>query len=308
MQEWEDILPGYSTFFPETFRKVLPFLLASLAYHREFLELNLPENHTLRLQRVWTSKILVALAPKVLTGIGNNSVSGLTATGVPIHIILANRIVTLEDKIDDLLPRMEGKLSNLPNEVKAVLLNNFAINGAYPLTEDKLTEVLIAFENRLKTAVQAEISTHSNNSNCTIGDNEFDSYTWGGHIHPVPANFRLPVNNVKTMWDLWLSGDKSKKIAPYRFITGKDLVRSDHGSLSKLRFLMNELVGRDPTLIKNLADLKPSDRDKEFEVKYLSICSKLYPTKSKEELDAMRIGERSYITIYELLKEYNRGI
>jgi hypothetical protein len=35
--EWEDILPGYSTFYPLNFREVIPFLLASLVYHVPYL-------------------------------------------------------------------------------------------------------------------------------------------------------------------------------------------------------------------------------------------------------------------------------
>jgi hypothetical protein len=37
--EWEDILPGYSTFYPLNFREVIPFLLASFIHHQPYLAL-----------------------------------------------------------------------------------------------------------------------------------------------------------------------------------------------------------------------------------------------------------------------------
>ncbi|KAG9400139.1 hypothetical protein AC1031_022012 [Aphanomyces cochlioides] len=43
--QWDSILPGYSTKFPPTFRCVIPFLLASLAFHRYWLKATLHSNH-----------------------------------------------------------------------------------------------------------------------------------------------------------------------------------------------------------------------------------------------------------------------
>ncbi len=56
--EWEDVLPGFSNFYPKSFREVVPFLLASLIYHRQYLaELQVSNpRHPLFLQRVWTTK------------------------------------------------------------------------------------------------------------------------------------------------------------------------------------------------------------------------------------------------------------
>ncbi|KAH9151940.1 hypothetical protein AeRB84_005565 [Aphanomyces euteiches] len=46
-QIFEEILPGFATFYPSSFRCIVPFLLASLTYHREWLESNLPKKHIL---------------------------------------------------------------------------------------------------------------------------------------------------------------------------------------------------------------------------------------------------------------------
>lgn len=41
LNQWNQILPGYSSYYLESFRPVIPFLLASLVYHKRFLEENL---------------------------------------------------------------------------------------------------------------------------------------------------------------------------------------------------------------------------------------------------------------------------
>jgi hypothetical protein len=40
IEEWENIMPGYSTYFPDKFRPIFPFLLASLLHHKQWLLAN----------------------------------------------------------------------------------------------------------------------------------------------------------------------------------------------------------------------------------------------------------------------------
>lgn len=101
MEEWEDILPGYLTFYPSCFRQVIPYLLASLIYHMDYLVVTLPKDHPLFIQRVWTSGIMKRLKDKVLSGCGRNEQSKMFATGIPPHIILANQIIILENRLDN---------------------------------------------------------------------------------------------------------------------------------------------------------------------------------------------------------------
>jgi hypothetical protein len=90
--EWEDILPGYSTWYPQKFRQVLPFLFASLIYHRAWIEATFPREHPIFSMRVWTSGLMGRKAGSVLSGCMQNGDSGLVATGVPPHLVLANKI------------------------------------------------------------------------------------------------------------------------------------------------------------------------------------------------------------------------
>ncbi|KAH9159544.1 hypothetical protein LEN26_002289, partial [Aphanomyces euteiches] len=63
--EWNYYLPGYGKYFKSSFCVALLFLLASLAYHCEWLQATLPVNHPLRASRVWTLGLLSRLQPLV---------------------------------------------------------------------------------------------------------------------------------------------------------------------------------------------------------------------------------------------------
>ena len=75
VNEWDNILPGYSTFYPPQFRPVISFLLAYVAHHRNWLTATLPGSHPLFNTRMWTSGIMNRLESCVLTGSGENCTS-----------------------------------------------------------------------------------------------------------------------------------------------------------------------------------------------------------------------------------------
>ena len=81
--EWEEVLPGYTTSYPDNFKRVLPYLLASLVHHRAYLRTKLPAGHPLFHCKLWTTNKIEQLAPRVHAGHNKNPVTGLTATGIP---------------------------------------------------------------------------------------------------------------------------------------------------------------------------------------------------------------------------------
>ncbi|ETV82806.1 hypothetical protein H257_04587 [Aphanomyces astaci] len=80
---WEQILPGYSTFYSPSFRSAIPFLLASLVHHHDWLNRTLHPSHPLFLSPAWVSGILTALLPNVYVGNLHNPATNMVATGIP---------------------------------------------------------------------------------------------------------------------------------------------------------------------------------------------------------------------------------
>jgi hypothetical protein len=79
--EWQEILPEFGQ-YPESFRQVVPYLLASIVFHHKWLKDNLHENHPLFVSRVWTTPKFTSLTSLVHSGRVKNATTGLSATGL----------------------------------------------------------------------------------------------------------------------------------------------------------------------------------------------------------------------------------
>lgn len=207
--EWEELLPGYSTFYPSNFREVIPYLLASLVYHKQYLlELQAKNpRHSLFTHRVWTSGTLDLLKDMVVAGCNINTTTKMTATGIPPHLILANRMVGMQKDMELLREEIIIELDGLPNALKACMLENFQINGVIPITRQDMQEMMkssiedlkISFDNALKAlqqpngglnAVSREIVA---NSSAIVERRQYTTWLWNGRFHPVPQNFEFPM-------------------------------------------------------------------------------------------------------------------
>ncbi len=98
--DWDLILPGYTSYYPASFRRVVPYLLASLSYHTEWLKCALHHTHPIFLSPVWTTGILISLKESVTSGYMLNSTSGLKATGIPPWVVITTRLNLLENVVD----------------------------------------------------------------------------------------------------------------------------------------------------------------------------------------------------------------
>ena len=172
--EWEDILPGYSTWYPQKFRQVLPFLFASLVYHCAWIEATFPREHPIFSMRVWTSGLMGRKAGSVLSGCMQNGDSGLVATGVPPHLVLANKVEQVRKACTVSLNvlftyysvlfllflsfsiKMRGdmatfketfllKMDNQPQDMCDAILGQLQVNGAVPITAQQITGMFETF-------------------------------------------------------------------------------------------------------------------------------------------------------------------
>ena len=171
VEEWEFILPGYSSFYPVSFRKVCPFLLASLVYHMDWLKDNLPTNHPLFISRVWTSGLLDRLKPLLQSGNISNPITKLCATGVPEYVQLSSDIELLKNRITSFKESMTIKIDNVPEKLKDIMLDNFQVNGAIPITASQVQDMI----SDLRNTLQSTISNAMNNQRNTENNNESNS-------------------------------------------------------------------------------------------------------------------------------------
>jgi hypothetical protein len=81
---WENIIDNYKD-FPSGTQQIIPYLLASIVYHQDFLETNLRKDHPLKYSKLYASShnILARFKGKVLTGYGTCRLTNMQATGIP---------------------------------------------------------------------------------------------------------------------------------------------------------------------------------------------------------------------------------
>jgi hypothetical protein len=322
LTEWEQILPGYSSFYPKSFRPVIPFLLASLVFHQSYLAEKLPRNHALFTQRVWTSGILTRLKDKVLTGCGKNEVSKLCATGIPPFVMIAKEVADLRRELTLMNHTMTANINNLPEQLKRVMLENFRVDDVLPLTLQDIQRLLSSLKLEIISALASQITSNSilNTPSTTtsrplppgayLDNNGYLQFTWGNRLHPVPEDFVFPRVGVtaRTLWDLWYDGDKNERYLPYRKFRGFDINKKYGPSFCKARKVMDRLLlCSDPVTIEaDVAKMEINNRDKLFEKLYYNLFHKLYPNESNEALDRRRIGDLTYLTVFDMTVKYDR--
>lgn len=221
-EQWNEYLPGYVDYYPESFRRVVPYLVAQLCYHHVFLQENLSQDHPLRNTRIWRSGALVQLLPRLRGGLLPEP-THMKPTGIPPHVVIAAEVSELKAEVSVLkallLERLEEITAGLPTTLRNMLLEHFHINGAIPFT---LADAQ-AMNNNMLAMVQQSITTALQNFNLTnnnhlllppqnpappataggvvVGNNgggdgnergQYPVYQWGNRFRLVPEGFEFP--------------------------------------------------------------------------------------------------------------------
>jgi hypothetical protein len=198
LAEWEAILPGYSSFYSDECRQAIPFLLASLVYHRAYLDSTLPITHPLRVSRVWTSNTLNRLSLKVHAGRNKNVITLLQATGIPHITVIVEELYKLTHEVDNIKEVLLQTIQELPSVLKEMIFANLTINGAIPVTRDQIEAMMATFGNRIIDEFKASLPTRLPTPNVvanteSTGDTPPRHWSWGNAFHPVPQDFRWPI-------------------------------------------------------------------------------------------------------------------
>jgi len=319
VQEWDLILPGYSnnTVYPDKFRQVMPFLLASIVYHKDWIVLNFPARHPLFLTSLWTSGIMDRLIARVYAGTMKNPVTKLAASGIPPHILLANELCNVRSELTSIKDQIIVKLDALPDLIKENLLRNFQINGVLPISREDVQSMIALSTETVLSAIQSSISANNeairtmnnnNNASNSATDNitDFQLFQWGGRFHHVPEGFEFPKVTAFHLWNLWFNGNRQQRIAPYRKLEPYDLTdRKNKHLLSRGKMVMKKIIARTGLTETNIATLDAVRRNQVFEVAFFSLYADMFPAEEMDHLDKRRVLSMSYTTMYDHLSKLN---
>ena len=196
--EWENILPGYRN-FPSPFLSVLPFLVASLSHHSDWIKDKFDPKHPIFHTRLWTSGLLDQLRLNILTGCTSNEESGMTASGIPATVAMANRVYEVESQLRDiqnvLKENQTALIQDLPGVITERILENCQINGAIPVSKQDILALIAEVRNQNNNLNAAIPSTMSASPDSVL---TYSRWSWAKNSddiyrsHPVPIDFEFP--------------------------------------------------------------------------------------------------------------------
>jgi hypothetical protein len=261
--QWASILPLYAR-LPETFKRALPFLLASICYHEQWLRSSLPAHHPFLATHLFASGCVSSLKEFVIGGRSRCSITGMLATGIPPHLAMSNELTDVVRQTQVLREELLAKCSELPSELVNVMLSKFTVNGAIPVTVDDIKALL----NNVLTQMRAELrdtlpaATHTHDSPVPtdpLADPRFQLWMWRGKMHMVPEGWRIPSTDVKATWNLWYFGHVHERIRPLRHLKKADFVNASQITVwSKCRGVMKAIAAEmvEMKLVQSLEEVE----------------------------------------------------
>jgi len=102
--EWSEVVPCYDL-LPVTFKRVVPFLVASVVFHNTWLRSNVHSNHPIFRNTLWTKGSLSQLQDLISSGINKSSNTELRATGLSPNLI---RLSNIDQSLHNLTEKVES--------------------------------------------------------------------------------------------------------------------------------------------------------------------------------------------------------
>lgn len=222
---------------PATTKSTLPYLVASVLFHWDWIMQNLSRNHPFFTSSLYTQRrFRDEWSSHVLLGKFSNPVSGLVGTGIPVECKILNCL----QQIVEHLTRMD---SGIPIQAATLMVEQLAtVNGVTLHSRSMFMEMLAPITSAL-ASIERRITVNERSINSPLADvenqNRYHTFEWGGEDHHYfPENFKLPVVTSVALWRLWLFGDDNTVNIPYRLLNGKHMSNSQRTQLSKGRRVM----------------------------------------------------------------------
>ena len=202
---------------------------------------------------------------KVLLGQGRCETTNMQATGIPDHLCIVEKMNKLETEVRLLRTELHqeqtdtrnvvlGAVSDLPLQLKTVIMENFIVEGTTPISAQDIVRIMLPMEERLMSRLtllsQGHVATNrvdQVNAQTAIvrrPHTEFPAYFWGDKVRMCPEGFEFPTFDVATMFNLWHFGNSEIGIQPYKYFGNHrdDLREKKHkNNFDRARLVMTEI-------------------------------------------------------------------
>ena len=266
------------------FLSAIPFLIASVIYHWDWIKATLPPRHSIFYSKIVTLGLVSAWKSKV--SIVSDYQADIRPTGIPMVIAIAKSVdrlsnVTMEkfeavfEVIEELPERIRDSVMECIGSANGVIVHQEnAIRNAVkeivaPLAES-LAESVLRIEKRIDSITSHDGITqfHSIEGSAYEPITNFKSFCWGGRIHNFPENFVMPGENCSAVWILWLFGNSEESIAPYRSLYTKYMHPNERAQHSKAKYVMDTVLEESGQTYDEITAKGPHEALKIFEENY----------------------------------------
>jgi hypothetical protein len=308
-------VPDYDH-YPKSFKRVVPFLMASLLFHYNNGNLHklYPVNHPIFSQPIITNANLRnRLKEHIILAFSQCKESAMYATGIPAVITISRELrnfkseynTTLDNtarRIEELETKLTTAIDSQPEAIVRLILERFQVQGVVPITVNDIrtciAEALNCPDGPL-TSISQTLHAHGkalknlssnggDHSSPTLNSSTPDGalsngnvHYWpgDGRMHRVPKGFKFPSYSVGTMFNLWFFGNQSIAVSAYMFIVpAVDLSKSCGVNHSRCRQVMRKLVeiSIKGKIIKSISEIKTSNAQQVFDYAYPKLLEEVY--------------------------------
>ena len=226
-----------SAMIPDGLFVVVRYCFASLCFHREFLK------HILEpTSRIHTSMLFMNVPQDILDmakavtykeALTNDNAPRLT--GIPPHIIILNNMQGINEHTTDCSVDIVSKIKQ---DLDARLVGgdqhqaNVVLDQVQRVHQEMQTMMQNISARRSGDGVVTALEERSNDE-VSIGNGveRRKVYHWGGQLHNVPQNFKIPRMTLGSLISCWFCGDKREKLPPLRFVNSYDFPQKKNGKV-----------------------------------------------------------------------------
>ncbi len=162
--DWSAYLTCYPR-LPQSFKAVVPYLIATLVTKWEWFKANVGSDHPL-LSNLHMQPMVDALKPHIISdGLFSCNSTGMKASGVPLNVILLERQQDFESRMSALVAATEANklemMDKLPALITTNILTRLEVNGAVPVTNDDLNRATTRIQEQLQELILQIHSTRT---------------------------------------------------------------------------------------------------------------------------------------------------
>ena len=337
---WTSILPDYAA-YPTGLQSALPYLLASLLYHEDFLRETLPAGHLLFNMPVFAhNPLLQDLSDNILLAVGRCQDTQMAATGIPPHLAIAQQVHDVMEQLREVRAENQGLkekvekmevvlLQSLPRAVGDYIRSNFQVEGDAVNLRDldirdgemrtfimgEIGKVLQSNQAVQQALAQQVAAAERQVGRAEAQDNSSWWHVWGddgyGSGIYTPPNWRFPFGlPAKTMWSLWLFGNRGDKVRPYRLLRRQtDIAKSDHCQHTRAKKVMEFLITNAtenflPDGVQNVLQLTVAQSFAVFDNMFQELQEDNFFSDADNRPVSVRALETTYGTMYNNYTQY----